>query len=36
MNIAIKKAEEKYVTICVDILQSTEIGTVHFSDYKKL
>jgi len=35
MNIAIKKAEKKYVTICVDILQSTEIGTVHFSDYKK-
>ena len=35
MNIAIKEAEEKYVTVCVDILQNTEIGTVYFSDYKK-
>ena len=35
MNIAIKEAEEKYVTVCADILQNTEIGTVYFSDYKK-
>ena len=35
MNIVIKEAEEKYVIPCVNILQSTEMGTVYFSNYKK-
>ena len=35
MNIVIKAAEEKHVIPCVKILQSTEIGTVYFSNYKK-
>ena len=35
MNIAINEAEEKHVIACVNILQNTEIGTIHFSDYKK-
>ncbi len=35
MSIEIKKAEEKHVISCVNILQNTELGTVYFSDYKK-
>jgi len=35
MNIVIKEAEEKYVIPCVNILQSTEMGTVYFSNCKK-
>ena len=35
MNIVIKVAEEKHVTVCVKILQNTEMGTVYFSNYEK-
>ena len=35
MTIVIKEAEEKYVIPCVNILQSTEMGTVFFSNYNK-
>ena len=35
MNIAIKMAAEKHIIACTNILQSTEIGAVYFSNYEK-
>ena len=35
MNIVIKEAEEKHVPLCVNILQSTQVGTVYFNNSRK-